>query len=99
MIHNLKVFGEHFLKKRVINMITKTNPIFKIRLERELNNSDGLFLSNIYRMFDSLSRDEVDAIIDDFKKRDIVEIKQYKNDKINKIKFNIFRKLLYKEVD
>lgn len=67
-------------------MITKTNPIFKIRLERELNNSDGLFLSNIYRMFDSLSRDEVDAIIDDFKKRDIVEIKQYKNDKQIKLK-------------
>lgn len=67
-------------------MITKTNPIFKIRLERELNNSDGLFLSNIYRMFDSLSHDEVDAIIDDFKKRDIVEIKQYKNDKQIKLK-------------
>ena len=64
----------------------KTNPIFKIRLERELNSSDGLYLSNIYKIFHRLSQDDVDEIIDELKKDDKINITYYKNDKLITLK-------------
>lgn len=39
------------------------------------------------------------SIVKNYRKGQVIINKQYKNDKINKIKLNIFRKLLYKEVD
>ena len=64
----------------------KTNPIFAIRLERELNSSDGLYLSNIYKMFHRLSQDDVDNIIDELKSKDKIIIKYYKNDQFITLK-------------
>ena len=64
----------------------KTNPIFAIRLERELNSSDGLYLSNIYKMFYKLSHDEVNSIVDDLKQNDKINIKYYKNDQFISLK-------------
>ncbi len=64
----------------------KTKTIFKIRLERELNSSDGLYLSNIYKIFHRLSQDDVDEIINELKKDDKINITYYKNDQVITLK-------------
>ncbi len=60
--------------------VSQVNPIFEIRLERELNSSDGLYLSEIYKIFERLSESDVQAIVDRLKEQDKIAIKQYKDD-------------------
>ena len=60
--------------------VSQVNPIFEIGLERELNSSDGLYLSEIYKIFERLSESDVQAIVDRLKEQDKIAIKQYKDD-------------------